>query len=141
MVWQGMLTLPLAFALQRALKYPLLSKENSLTPLLIQAASVQVLALPAVIIAYALIPAYVPAVFAAIVGGHFLPYIWIQRSAVYGILAVTASLGAYTLVLFMQADSFYYINFLIGAALVVAAFVVRAQVERESPHRPGAHGG
>jgi hypothetical protein len=130
-IWQGMVSMPLSFALERALRFPRLPRTNPLTPLLIQAASVQLPALPAVIIVYSLNPAYVPAAFAAIVGGHFLPYIWIQRSALYGALAGIVALVPFGLLVALGEGAFYWINLVVGATLVIFAFLVRAQAERE----------
>jgi hypothetical protein len=57
----------------------------------------QVVALPAVIVAYSLNPASVPVVLAAIAGGHFLPYAWLQRTRIYVVLAVAIAVGALAL--------------------------------------------
>ncbi len=130
-IWQGAVSMPLSFALERALGFPRLPRTNPLTALLIQAASVQLPALPAVIIVYSLNPAYVPAAFAAIVGGHFLPYIWIQRSALYGVLAGIVSLVPFALLVALGEGSFRWINLVVGPTLMLFAFLVRAQVERE----------
>jgi hypothetical protein len=77
---QGAVALPLAFALERLLKFPVLTKGNALVPLMIHAGLVQIVALPAVILAYVFLPVYVPAVFAAVVGAHLLPYAWLHKS-------------------------------------------------------------
>ena len=80
-LFQGGVALPLAFALERRLGFPPMADDNPLRALSVQMALVQVVALPSVILVYTLNPAYVPAVFAAIGGGHFLPYAWLHRTA------------------------------------------------------------
>ena len=132
LIWIGLVSTPLSFALQRWLRFPPMSTGNSLTPLLIQVSSVQLLALPAIIIVYALNPLYVPAAFAAVVGGHFLPYIWLQKTRLYGVLAAIVSLAPYLLLLVLGANAFYVTNFVVGVTLVVFAFLVRRQVDVRS---------
>ncbi|HET9921074.1 MAG TPA: hypothetical protein VFQ30_14590 [Ktedonobacteraceae bacterium] len=130
-IWQGAVALPLAFALERVLKFPAVAKGNSLLPLLIQTAMVQIVAIPAVILAYVLIPAYVPAVFAAIVGAHLLPYAWLQKSRLYLVLSIIVSFVPYLMAMFLHETSFHYIGFVIGTVLIVFAFLLKASVEKE----------
>jgi hypothetical protein len=58
-------------------------------------AMVQIVALPAVILMYTERPELVPATFAAIGGAHFLPYVWLHRTRIYLVLALTVSLGSW----------------------------------------------
>ncbi len=101
----------------------------ALPPLLIQCAAVQSLMLPAIIAVYQLRPQLVPIAFAAIVGGHFLPYWWIQRSKAYLWGALAAALGPWMLGLFGGTTvSFHGTGFLVGATLAALALTVRSQV-------------
>jgi hypothetical protein len=72
-------------------------------------ALVQVVALPAVILVYTLNPAYVPAVFAAIGGGHFLPYAWLHRTRLYIVLGVAIALGSLLLTALLGTAAFPYV--------------------------------
>lgn len=91
-LFQGGVALPLAFWSERRLGFPPMAKDNPLRSLSIQLAMVQVVALPAAILVYALDPLYLPAAFAAVAGGHFLPYAWLHRTRAYVALAVATSL-------------------------------------------------
>ena len=130
-IWQGAVALPLAFALERVFKFPVLTKGNSMLPLLIQTAMVQMVALPAVILAYAFIPAYIPAVFAAVVGAHLLPYAWLQKSRLYIVLGLMISLVPYLMAMFLRETSFNFIGFVVGGIAIVFAFLLKASVEQE----------
>lgn len=130
-ICQGAVALPLAFALERLLKFPVLPKGNGLVPLLIQAALVQIVALPAVILAYVFLPAYVPAVFAAIVGAHLLPYAWLHKSRLYIVLGLLISFVPYLLAMLLRETSFHVIGFVVGGIAIVFAFLLKTSVERE----------
>lgn len=132
-IFQGAVALPFAFALERLLRFPVVAKGNALLPLLIQASLVQIIALPAVILAYIFIPAYVPAVFAAIVGAHLLPYAWLQKSNLYIVLALVISLVPYLMAMILRETSFHYIGFVVGGMAIVFAFLLKVTVEREQP--------
>jgi hypothetical protein len=64
-----------------------MAKENPLNTLSVQLAMSQIVAFPIVIAMYGLRPGAVPLAMAAIAGGHFLPYAWLQRTNVYVWLA------------------------------------------------------
>jgi hypothetical protein len=130
-ICQGGVALPFAFALERLLKFPVLPKGNTLVPLVIQTALVQVVGLPAVILAYVFFPAYVPAVFAAIVGAHLLPYAWLHKSHLYIVLGLMISLVPYLLAMLLRETSFHVIGFVVGGIAVVFAFLLKTSVERE----------
>lgn len=130
-ICQGVVALPLAFALERLLKFAALPKGNALVPLVIQAALVQIVALPAVILAYVFAPAYVPAVFAAIVGAHLLPYAWLHKSSLYIALGLTISLVSYLMAAILHEASFHAIGFVVGGTAIVFAFLLKTAVERD----------
>jgi hypothetical protein len=131
-LFQGGVALPLAFALERRLGFPPMAAENPLRSLSIQLAMVQVVALPAVILVYTLNPAYVPAAFAAIGGGHFLPYAWLHRTPVYLGLGVAISLGSALLMALLGEAAFPYIPLFWSACLWGAAFVLRVGARRRA---------
>jgi hypothetical protein len=108
-MFQGSIALPLAFWLERQMGSGPMSPDNPLRPLSVQMAMSQILALPAVIVAYSLDPHLVPVVLAAVGGAHFLTYAWLHRTQLYIILAVAISIGAFAIQLLFQAAAFQYI--------------------------------
>lgn len=130
--FQGIVLMPIGlWLLPKWLGLPALPRNHALAPLLIQCAAVQSLMLPAVIAVYSVRPQLVPMAFAAVVGGHFLPYWWIQRSKAYLWGAVIVALGPWLLTLFGgSVRSYHHTGFLVGLVLLVLAFVVRAEVQR-----------
>lgn len=123
-IFQGSVALPIAFWLERQLGWQTRSADNPLQSLSVQMAMSQVLALPATIIAYILNPAVVPAVLAAVGGGHFLPYAWLHRTRAYAVLAVLVSLGAFALQLLLGASAFPYILFFMALVYAFIAPIV-----------------
>ena len=120
-LFQGNLALPLAFLLERRLGTRRMAADHPLKPLALQMAMSQIVALPAVLLAFALHPAYVPAAMAAIGGGHFLPYAWLQRTRIYVILGVAVSVGALVLTLALRREAFSPVLFYISACYAGAA--------------------
>lgn len=131
-LFQGIIAFPASLVLERFLGYRTLStKENSLVELFVLIAVAQGLALPASIVVYNLDPLYVPVVFAATNGGHFLPYSWLHRTRAYIALAVVAAFGPFVLLVAVGAEpTFHLAGFVVAVALLVTAFVVRSGVER-----------
>lgn len=129
-LFQGMVSMPVGlWLLPKALGLPALPRDHALTPLLVQCASVQALMLPAVFALHSLQPMLVPMGLAAIMGGHFLPYWWLQRTKAYLWGALAGALGPWLLTLFAGTRASYHATgFLVGAVLAVLAFVVRADV-------------
>lgn len=136
-IFQGTVALPVAFWLERRLGWQRRTADNPLQSLSVQMAMSQVLALPATIIAYSLNPVTVPAVLAAIGGGHFLPYAWLHRTRVYAIFAVAVSIGAFIIQLLLGADAFPIILFYMAVVYWIAAPLVyrnaAALTGRQSP--------
>jgi hypothetical protein len=95
------------------------------------AALVQIVALPAVILVYVFVPAYVPAVFAAIVGAHLLPYAWLHKSRLYIVLGLLISFVPYLLAMILRETSFHVIGFVVGGIAIVFAFLLKTSVEQE----------
>lgn len=127
-LFQGGVALPLAFYLERQLGYPAMATDNPLRALSIQLAMIQVVALPAVILVYALDPTYVPAAFAAVVGGHFLPYAWLHRIPAYVVLGVAASFFPLGLMVVGGAAAFPYVPLALAVLyLAMAAYLLTMQ--------------
>lgn len=108
-MFQGSLALPAAFALERRMSRKAMAPDNPLKPVSIQLAMSQIVALPVVIAMYSLNPGGVPLAMAAIGGGHFLPYAWLQRTPVYGALGAAVSLGAFAIQIVMGASASPYV--------------------------------
>ena len=88
-------------------------------------------ALPASIVVYNLNPLYLPVVFAATNGGHFLPYSWLHRTKAYVFLALVASFGPFAILAIGGPEaSFHASGLLVGAAMLISAFYVRGSAER-----------
>jgi len=119
-MFQGNLALPLAFWLERRLGRGRMAADNPLRPLSVLMAMSQIVALPVVFLIYALSPTYVPAALAAVGGGHFLPYAWLQRTRVYSVLGVVVSVGAFALSLVLKRDAFAWVLFFMTACYWVA---------------------
>lgn len=108
-IFQGTAALPVAFWLERRMGSGAMAVDNPLRSLSVQMAMSQVVALPAVIIAYNLNPVTVPVVLAAIGGGHFLPYAWLHRTRLYLVLGGAISIGAFVLQVLLKSDAFPYV--------------------------------
>lgn len=124
-LFQGGIALPLAFALERWLGFPPMAADNPLRTLSIQLAMTQVLALPAVFIVYQLDPAYVPAAFGAIGGGHFLPYAWLHRTKLYIVLGILVALVPWLMMMVWGKAAFAYIPLFWGATYWLFALLLR----------------
>jgi hypothetical protein len=123
-LFQGGLALPAAFLLERRMAWKPMAADNPLRPLAIQLAMSQIVALPIAIAAYSMNPGAVPLAMAAIGGGHFLPYAWLQRSRAYAALAVAVSAGAFALQIALGRDAFPIVLVWMSACYFAAAPVV-----------------
>jgi hypothetical protein len=125
-LFQGNVALPLAFWLERRMSDVRMANDNPLKPLSIQLAMSQILALPAVLLVYQFAPAAVPAAMAGVGAAHFLPYAWLQRTRLYIVLGVAASVGPFALTILLRgAAAPWVLLYLSGAYLVAAAFIYR----------------
>lgn len=130
-LFQGMVSMPVGlFLLPRLLGLPALPKGHPLIALMVQCAMVQTFALPAAILMFSVKLAYMPAVFATLVGCHFLPYAWIQRIPAYWALTASVSLAPFAAVVIWREASFQYVSFIVGAMLLVFSLVIRAAARR-----------
>jgi len=91
----GGLAVPIAIALERRLAYVPAANPDPLLPLTLQLLFVQIVAFPAILLVWDATPHFVPVAFAAVVGAHFLPFQWVYRTRVYGVLAVVVAVGPF----------------------------------------------
>ena len=120
----------IAVAWERRVGYVAADKPDPLLPLALQINFVQVVAFPALLLVWDQKPAYLPPAFAAVVGAHFLPFQWIYRTIIYGVLGVLVALGPFVLVLFFDDGALHYTGFLVGTILLVGAYFVRSHAQR-----------
>jgi hypothetical protein len=134
-LFQGFVAFPASLVLERLLGLRTLStSENSLVSLFVLIAVAQGLALPASIVVFNLDARYLPVVFAATNGGHFLPYSWLHRTRAYVVLAVVAALGPFALLVTIGPDAtFHLAGFLVGAALLATAAFMWRLTGRQAP--------
>jgi len=125
-VMLGMAATPVAMALERKLGYVKAGSPDPLLPLTLQVLFVQIVAFPAILLVWSTAPSYVPVAFAAIVGAHFLPFNWIYRTSIYGIVGTIVAVGPFALAVLFGAKAMHYTGFLVGPVLLVGAFAVRA---------------
>jgi hypothetical protein len=136
LLFQGNVALPLAFWLERRMTTGRMSPANPLRALSIQLAMSQIVALPAALLVYMFAPWAVPAAMAAIGGGHFLPYTWLQRSRAYLALGIAVSAGAWALTLAMREAAMPAVLFYIAAWYFATAAVVYRRAQALAGSRP-----
>ncbi len=132
----------IAIVYESRLGYVPAAEPDPLLPLALQINFVQIVAFPALLIVWDQKPEYLPAAFAAIVGAHFLPFQWIYRTRLYGILGVVVAAGPFLLVILFAEKALHYTGFLVGGALLIAAFLVRSHARETwlSSQRPAPGG-
>ena len=121
----GVPAMPVALALERRIGYVEAPNPDPLLPLTLQILFVQVVAFPAILIVWEESPAYVPVAFAAIVGGHFLPFQWVYKTAIFLVLGIVVAVGPFALAVLFGRRSMHYTGFFVGAALLLGAWRVR----------------
>jgi hypothetical protein len=125
-LFQGLIAFPASLLLERVLGFRFVAaKDNSIVSLFVLIAMTQGLALPASIIVLNLDPLYLPMVFAATNGGHFLPYTWLHRTRAYAVLAVTCALGPFAILVAAGAQTAFHVTGLLvgGVMLLTAAYI------------------
>jgi hypothetical protein len=129
---------PLAIALERRVRYAPPPDPDPLLPLTLQLLFVQIVAFPVALLVWNLAPHFLPVAFAAVVGAHFLPYQWVYRTRIYGVLSIVIAAGPYVLAVLFGKASMHYTGFLVGPILLAGAFAVRrhADATRQSASRP-----
>lgn len=136
-VCMGVPSTPIALLLDRRLGYLPAADPDPLLPLALQVLFVQIVAFPVIMIVWSAAPGLVPAAFAAITGAHFLPFQWIYRTKVYGILGVVVSLGSFLLAVFSKGRANQLTGLFVGGSLVIGAFAVRAHAKATWLRRSG----
>jgi hypothetical protein len=101
-------------------------QNDPLLPLTLQVLFVQIVAFPAILLVWDKAPEDVPAAFAAIVGAHFLPFQWVYRTKLYGVMGVAVAVGPFLLAVLCGEGALHYTGFFVGAALLVGALCARA---------------
>lgn len=125
-LFQGVVAFPASLMLERLLGFRFIAaRDNEVVTLFVLIAMTQGLSLPASIVVLNLDPLYLPVVFAATNGGHFLPYMWLHRTRAYAVLAVACALGPFAVLLIAGAQTAFHVTgFLVGTVmLAVAAWI------------------
>ena len=123
-LFQGNAALPLAFWLERRMGSERMTTDNPLRSLSVQMAMSQAVSLPAVLLLFPYAPWAVPAAMAALGGGHFLPYTWLQRTRVYFVLGVIVSVGAWVLALVLREAAIPWTLLFLTATYWTTAVIV-----------------
>ena len=123
-MFQGALALPMTFGLQKLLGFPAEHHENPLTSLSVYLAMTQTVAIPAAVQTHVQTPTFVAAVFAAVVGAHFLPYAWPQQTRVYVALSLGVPLGSWLIMAIFGEEGYRIVPWIVGASLLVGAVVL-----------------
>lgn len=118
---QSFWTVPASLGVERLLGFSSVAADNPLGQL---ALLLPFIAVPAVLFTLRAKPIRVPAVFSAVVGGHFLPYAWVYRTPVYAVLAGATAVLPFLLALYGEEKRLVYGPLLVGACLVVGAALV-----------------
>jgi uncharacterized protein DUF7010 len=122
----GIPAMPIALALERRVGYVRAPSPDPLLPLTLQILFVQVVAFPVILLVWESAPAFVPVAFAAVVGAHFLPFQWIYRTSLYGVLGVVVAVGPFVLAVLFGRMALHYTGFFVGGALLVGAAAARS---------------
>lgn len=125
----GLPAMPIAIALERRVGYVRAANPDPLLPLGLQILFIQIVAFPAILLVWDASPEYVPVAYAAVVGAHFLPFQWIYRTPLYGVLGVVVAIGPFLLVLIVRERALHFTGFFVGAALLVGALCARAHAK------------
>jgi hypothetical protein len=123
-LFQGNVALPLAFWLERRMSAVRMSDDNPLKSLSVQLAMSQLLALPMVLVLYQFAPAAVPAAMGAVAGAHLLPYAWLQRTSLYLVLAIGASVGSFAILMVLQSAAAPWTLLFLSTSYVVLGTLI-----------------
>ncbi len=91
--FSGVPAVPIALALERRVGYVPHQKPDPLLPLMLQLMFIQVIAFPAFLPFLSIDPGYFPVALAAVVGAHLLPFQWVYRTRIYGVLVVVIAIA------------------------------------------------
>lgn len=124
--FSGVPAVPIALALERRVGYVPHQKPDPLLPLTLQLMFIQVIAFPAFLPFLSMDPGYFPVALAAVVGAHLLPFQWVYRTRIYGVLGVVIAIAPFVLALLLPDNKIHYTGFLVGTALLVGSFFARS---------------
>ncbi len=124
--FSGLPAIPLAMALERRIGYVPPAKPDPLLPLTLQLMFIQVVAFPAFLPFLGSDAYSFPVAFAAVVGAHLLPFQWVYRTPLYGVLGVVIAVGPFLLIVFLGNKAMHYTGFFVGLTLLVGAFLARS---------------
>jgi hypothetical protein len=122
----GLPATPVALAIERRVGYVPAPDPDPLLALTLQVFFVQVVAFPAILLVWDQSPPYVPVAFAAVVGAHFLPFQWIYRTPIYGILGVAVAVGPFAIAVMFGERALHYTGLFVGPTLLAGSLLVRA---------------
>jgi hypothetical protein len=125
----GMPAMPVAMTIERRMGYVRPPDPDPLLPLTLQILFVQIVAFPAILLVWDAAPAYVPVAFAAVVGAHFLPFQWVYRTRLYGILGVVVAVGPFAIAVLLGERAMHDTGFFVGTALLVGAWFARSHAK------------
>jgi len=126
LLFQGNLALPLAFGLERRLRWAPMAADNPLRGLAIQLALSQLAALPMVLLAYTLAPWTTGVAMASVAAGHLLPYAWLHRTSTYIWLAPAVSLGTLAIAAILRESALpWTLLYMTGVYWTAAALLYR----------------
>ena len=124
--FSGAPAVPVALALERRVGYVPPLKPDPLLPLTLQIMFIQMVAFPAFLPFLSSDPGYFPVALAAVVGAHLLPFQWVYRTRIYGVLGVVIAIAPFLLAILLPDNVMHYTGFLVGAALLVGSFCARS---------------
>lgn len=126
LMFQGNAALPLAFLLERRLRWGTMAPDNPLRGLAVQLAMSQIAALPMVLLAYALAPYTTGVAVASVAAGHLVPYGWLHRTRIYLWLAPSVSVGTLAIAAVLKSGALpWTVVYMAAAYLVAAALLYR----------------
>lgn len=124
LMFQGNLALPLAFWLERRMAWGTMACDNPLRALSVQLAMSQLAALPVVLLTWGVAPAATGVAMASVAAGHFVPYGWLHRTAIYLWLAPVVSVGTFAIAYFMKSAALPWTLLFMSLAYAVAAVLL-----------------
>lgn len=121
LMFQGNVALPVAFLIERRMRWATASPDNPLRGLAIQVAMSQLAALPMVVLTYSVAPSAIGVAVASVAAGHLVPYGWLHRTRIYLWLAPAVSVGTLAIAAALGRSALPWTLLYMSAAYGVAA--------------------